>query len=211
MKKIVVLFTLVALMVLSLSCSALGAGQAYFDYIANGEYVEGDLSGFNLGLDYKVDSFKFGVDYLVNGEIEDILDYEQMYVKVGFKATDNIFITLSMFDNNNEFSIYSYYLKESANGLLLGADISYDFSDQFTFEGSLGISIKGECEYSYSLPDGSDSGNPDADLTLLKLKLIYNVSKNMGISLGYNDISIDPQRSASYDINYMTLGATYKF
>lgn len=211
MKKIVVLFTLVALMVLSLSCSASGAGQAYFDYIANGEYAEGDLSGFNLGLDYKVDSFKFGVDYLVNGEIEDIQDYDEMHVKIGFKATENIFITLSMFDNNNKYSVYSYYIEESANGLLLGADISYDFSDQFTFEGSLGISVTGECEYSYSILGERNSGNPDADLTLLKLKLIYNVSRNMGISLGYNDISIDPERSASYDINYMTLGATYKF
>lgn len=206
MKKIILLFALVGIMVFTLSLNTLGASQVYVDYILDGEYANGDLSGFNLGLDYKADSFKFGIDCILNGEVENITDYSQIILKVGYGVSENFFITLSMFDNENKIPFN--YGEESYNAFILGADLSYDLSEQLTFEGSFGISLTGECDYSSPI---LGSGNPDIDLTSINLKLIYDVSDNIGIAFGYNDISIDFENGGSFDINYLTLGAAYKF
>lgn len=197
MKKVIILFALVSLMVFTLSFSALGASQVYFDYIVDGEAGDADFSGFVLGGEYKADSFKVGLDYLI-GEIDDIADNTQIILKGGYGVTKNVFVTLSMFDGSAEGSGYEM----SVNGVLLGADLSYDFSKQFTFEGSFGISVNGEFEF--------NSISEDADITIVKLKLIYNVSDNIGVAFGYNDISIEFGDNDS-DLNYLTLGAAYKF
>lgn len=208
MKKVLLVFTLVSLMVFTLSFSALGAGQVYFDYIANGEWDDVDLSGFVVGGEYKTDTFKVGLDYLI-GEINDEADYTQYVLKGGYGINENIFITLSMFDGTAEYTAPSYKFSMSGTGFMLGADLSYDFSDKFTFEGSFGISIDGELEESET---GYEDVTVDADFTILKLKLIYNVSDKIGVSFGYNTISLEPDSSSdSLDLNYTTLGASYKF
>lgn len=201
MKKVILLFTLVALMVFALSINTLGAGTVYLDYIANGEWEDGDLTGFVIGGEYKADTFKIGFDYLL-GEIEYELDsdYTQYILKGGYGINENIYITLSWFDLTQE-NIVS---EVTVDGFLLGADLSYDLSEQFTFEGSLGISVTGKATV-------ADEDSVDADFTALKLKLIYNVSDNIGVAIGYNNISMEDEDGKSADINYMTLGAAYKF
>ncbi|NLW46217.1 MAG: outer membrane beta-barrel protein [Firmicutes bacterium] len=200
MKKVIILFALVSLMVFALSISALGAGSVYFDYIVDGEWEEADLTGFVIGGEYKTDTFKIGFDYLL-GEIESEidLDYTQYILKGGYGINENIFITLSWFDLTQEY----IELEATIDGLLLGADLSYDLSEQLTFEGSLGISVTGKFTE-------TDEDSVDADFTALKLKLIYNVSDNIGVAIGYNNISIEVEDNEA-DLNYMTLGAAYKF
>jgi uncharacterized membrane protein YciS (DUF1049 family) len=204
MKKLIALIALVGIMVLTFSFTTLGASQVYFDYIVDGEWEEGDLTGFVFGLNYKNDLYKFGIDYLT-GEIEKEVDYTQMSLKGGYGITDNVFVTLSMFDGSAEEA----GVEISANGFLLGADLSYDFSDQLSFEGSFGISLVGEIEASIS---GYGSASEDADIMIFNLKLIYNVSDSVGVSFSYNDFSVDPESGGgSLDGNYITIGAAYKF
>jgi opacity protein-like surface antigen len=200
MKKVIILFALVSLMVFTLSISALGAGSVYLDYIVDGNWEEADLTGFVIGGEYKTDTFKIGFDYLL-GEIESEIDtdYTQYILKGGYGINENIFITLSWFDLTQE----NIFLEATIDGLLLGVDLSYDLSEQLTFEGSLGISVTGKATV-------TDEDSVDADFTALKLKLIYNVSDNIGVAIGYNNISIEAEDNEA-DINYMTLGAAYKF
>lgn len=206
MKKVLALFALVCLMVFILSFSALGAGQVYFDYIADGEYVDDELSGYAIGVEFKSDSFKFGFDYLT-GDAEDRdeyeineMDYTQIYLKGGYGITKNIFLTLSWLD----ITVEPFNEEISIDGFVLGADLSYNFTNRFTFEGTYGISVTG-----YLTQTGFAS--EDIDFTVLKLKLINYLFDNIGIYLGYNNISLEDAGGDSADINNMTLGATYKF
>ena len=207
MKKIILLFALVGIMVFTLSLNTLGASQVYVDYILDGEYANGDLSGFNLGLDYKADSFKFGIDCILNGEVENITDYSHIILKVGYGVSENFFITLSMFDNENKIPFN--YGEESYNAFILGADFSYDFSEQLTFKASFGISLTGDCDYDLPYPIGS--GTEDIDLTIINLKMIFDVADNIGVAFGYNHISVHFKKGGSFDIDYLTLGAAYIF
>lgn len=200
MKKLIALIALVGIMVLTFSFTTLGASQVYFDYILDGEWNDADLTGFIVGLNYQNNLYKFGIDYL-SGEVKKNVDYTQMNLKGGYGVTENIFVTLSMLDGSTDIA----GAEISTNGFLLGADLAYDFSDQFSFEGSFGISLTGEIET-------SKINSQDADITFLNLKLIYNVSDNIGVSFAYNDLSIEPEiGGGSFDGNYMTIGAAYKF
>jgi hypothetical protein len=204
MKKLLSVFALASLMVLTFSCSVLGASQVYFDYIIDGEWDSVDLSGFAFGLDYKNDSTKFGFDYLTGDINNGVSDYNQFILKGGYGINENVFITISMIDNTAE----NNFAEISANGILLGIDVSYNFSEQVSFEGSFGFSLSGEGE-AYVVGYGSSSG--DVDFSILKFKITNNISDSIGISFGYNDISCELEDSDSIDVTYMTLGMVVKF
>lgn len=201
MRKFMLFFAVAGLMIFTLSVSALGATQLYLDYIASGDLEDDDLSGFIAGLDYQLnEQFKIGAEHLV-GVVDfgsDDADYNQTLIKGGYKIIENIYATLTYADAEYDGWRSEIYF----NGLLIGAEVDYELAENITFNGSFGISITGEYEVY-----GSSSG--DADISILKMKLNYLFCDTMGASFGYNSISADGD--GEIEINYLTLGAVYKF
>lgn len=197
MKKLMSVLALVGLMVLTLSCSAFAANQLYFDYIIDGEVEDADLSGFILGGEYQIDSFKVGLEYLT-GDVKISgykIDCTQTNIKGGYEVAENFYVTLSLLDGEIE-KAYDY------DGILLGGELSYDIAENMVFEGALAISIDGEVK--------AEGQSADVDYTIFKLKFTYLFAENIGASFGYNNMEIEGD-GESIDINYMTLGVTYKF
>lgn len=227
MKKAIVSLVLVSLLVFACSFSALGAGQVYLDYAADGDFGEGELSGPIIGGEFQTGSFKFGLDYL-DGEVEFSDEYEtltrdftQMLFKVGYGFTDNVFLTLSMYNGEIEGkdtydSGYDSY-STTLNGILLGGEFGYDITDKLRFDGSLGISVSGEEEYKSEDYDEyydeytKEREKTDIDLITFKLKLTYNFTENLGVALSHNNISYEFEDDSDVDLEYTTLGVVYKF
>lgn len=195
MKKLLILFALVSLMVFASSLSALGANQLYFDYIVSGEVDDYDLDGFVLGGGYDLtDTFKVGIDY-ISGDIEST-DLNLMFLKVGYAFNKNAAVTLSVLDGEIE-SMVDY------SATTLGAEVNCEISDQVTFEGTLAFSLTGEADFLSTV-------EKDLDVTLFKLKLTYALSDNVGATFTYSDYSFETDFGET-DANYLALGITYNF
>lgn len=208
-------------MILSFATTTL-ATSFYLDMITDGSYEltheiafhddsnkKPDVSGYILGIDYPINRFKLGLEYIkteadINADEKELSSIE---IKGGFKFADNgrrvWHLTFCQLDNDYKAAS----IKSSAN--LIGLDYLRHFSKRVYLDGSLAYPISSEFEESGVKAD-------DCFIYSYRLKLNFLVSDNIGVSLGYRSISswaeyTNLRVTISDYMNTATLGIVYRF
>ena len=196
MKKLLLMFALVSMLVFGLATSAL-ASTAYLDYFS-GDLDLGapiDATGFTLGVNGQVDKFYLGLDY---GTFEDdlvgVLEITILDISGGYLLID---------DENTKLAVGLGYtdidfMGLGLSGFALAVDVSHNV-DNFLFEGGLGYGLNVETD-----------GGAEFDTLSYSLRFSYLFNECYGVALGYRSYTLSPA-GADFDLAGVTLGVTYKF
>ncbi|MGE5605635.1 MAG: hypothetical protein ACM3YE_08090 [Bacteroidota bacterium] len=202
-KSLLFLLSFIAAMTLVAGPSM--AASVYFDPMVGGSRaieidpfsIKGDADQYIVGLEIPVDKFILGFEYFqgtLAGQPDlgiEATDFDGYELKGGFNLLNNSVLKMDLIANQFKQDFQSPEVK--AEGTLVGADLSYKFSDKTYFKGSLGQSINAEY-------DGSD-----ASILNYRFKLIYMFNRNISIAAGYRYYSIDVE-NPFYNQKYVTSG-----
>ncbi len=196
-------------MVLFAASGALGA-EVYVEYLPNGtweinDWVDGDASATIIGLEFPIEKWKLGFEFATGdldapngGNFTDIKAYE---FKGGYQVVskENVKVDLTAsylkFDNDD--------FDTNADGVLLGADASFQLASKVSLDGSIGYSISGNTEfYGYDV---------DATLWRGKVKLNYDFTKNLTGAIGYRYYNIENDYDDEFELRGWFAGVSYKF
>jgi hypothetical protein len=195
MKKVLLIFTLVSCMIMSVSIGAM-ASNVYVEGMVGGKWdndinnTDGDSSGFAIGGEYIfLERYKVGLDYLKTTE-EDMandkdVDYASYQVKFGYRVIkkDNVNLDLTLGYYNENYDIDQDL---TIAGIMVGADVDYSFNPQFSVNGSLGFSVNGSVD-----ANGTPVDDNDATILLCKVQGNYHFADNWYGYAGYRYASSD--------------------
>ncbi len=198
-----------AAMASNISLGAFGGGQWNND-LANRD--DDQKVGIILNGEYNVDKYKVGLEYLSgsqkNGKAAGSdLDFNSYEVKFGYRVFQN-----DQFNTDLTLGYYKETYDDQADtkldGVIIGADASYQFNEKFALSGSLGFSVNGSIDAKNAGYDGND-----ADILIAKIQGNYNFTDQVSGFLGYRYISsdIDNPGDSSLTNQGATLGVTYRF
>lgn len=230
MKKMGLVFMLAFVLVLGFAMTAWAADdvktKVYFDTWTGGNLnIESkldvglsnssdfDAKSYFLGFETTLDRFKIAGEFSVAGEIKDLnSDVNITNFKIGYNVVDadklKICGTFGLLIEDVEILPND----SSYTGTMLGADLSYSFSDQFFFQGSLAFSVS-----------ASRGDYKSVDMSTYVFKLGYLINENVAFTLGYRSfISKDDcyfkdddgyywPGSETFTMDGMTLGMMCKF
>lgn len=253
MKKILVLL-MVTCMVFLFTINVVAEPKVYLDYLLSGtddvkksdkDYTDGvlqntyedarvkaDLSGIILGFEMPIYRFKIGIENGINLTIKDnnnSIDLSIVDIKSGYRVVDNETLKLdATLASVNTRTTYKSQETGKIEGILLGVDGIYHFTDRVSIEGSFGYSVN--TTGSFPQIDETISGfsitpNKSAKFSRYKLKFNYLFTDYVGVALGYMVInsSIKYDLSSSLlpgyvktiksqdDLSSFTLGFFYKY
>ncbi len=153
-----------------------------------------DTTCFFLGFDTVINRFKLGGDLGINGTIKadnGNFDFTMINLKFGYRILDGENSKVDIVAGFMNFDGKAYG-NDACTGVMLGADLSYAFSDQMFFQGS----------YAFSM-NGSWGDFDSADLSNLNLKVGCLVADNVALTAGYRLYTVKGKFSDSYyDYNY---------
>lgn len=186
---------LLAVILLTIATSFIGspsmAAVIYFDPMVGGSRaieinpysVTGDAAQHIVGLEIPVDKFKVGVEYFqgtLAGEAElgtEDSDFDGFELKGGFNIINNpeLKVDLIATEFNQEYQNPAVEVE----GTLVGADLTYRFSNKTFFNGSISQSINAEY------------GGLEASILNYRFKLIQMLNRNVAVAAGYRYYTID--------------------
>ncbi len=192
MKKLLLVVTLLTI-AFSLTASPSMAAVIYFEPMIGGSRtieidpysVKGDATQQIIGLEIPVDKFKVGIEYF-EGTLEsheelgiEESDFDGFELKGGFNMINNPELKIDLIAS--EFSQDFQNPEVEVDGTLVGADLTYKFSNKTFFNGSVNKSVKAEY-------DGLE-----ASILNYRFKLIQMLSRNISLAAGYRYYTIDAE------------------
>lgn len=228
MKKILLIFILVCLMVSSFSVTTF-AVTLYIETMVNGEWEyedldhdsdeTNDLSMTIVSLDFVTNQFVYGFELILGTEDAGLTngndaDFTSFNGKFGYRAVNNDNFNLDLVARLDA-KAYDDDLNTTLSATLIGVDLGFNLSQNLYLQGSAYISIVGSIVSDDFYYDGYyyDGLDEDASCTLLKVKCTYFFTNSIGGSLGYRyysytvDSGIEPQTTDSG----LTAGLAFKF
>ncbi|MGE5529676.1 MAG: hypothetical protein ACM3X6_11125 [Patescibacteria group bacterium] len=213
MKKVLLVLTVVASMIVCTASAALASG-IYLETLIGGNSAitfdgigdEGDSKGFLIGQHSEVNSFVYGWEYLGgNWEFPDgtEMDVEAFTIEGGYRVYYGDIISLAI--------ILGYYNQDilylNFNSLMFGTNFAFQFSNKASLELCAAISLYGKMKMI-----GVDAG--DAGILNYKIRFNYLITDHLGVSLGYHSYLTehkDLSGTFAYNMDSFTAGILYKF
>lgn len=190
MKKIIISVTLLIIVTFLTATCSLGL-SIYFDPMISGSRVieidpfsiKGDATQHIVGLEIPVDTFKVGIEYF-KGELAGDTElgitgseFQGYELKGGLNVLNKpdlkVYVTATQFNQDYQDP------EVKVDGILGGADITYQFSKKTYANGSIGKSITAEF-------DGQD-----ASILNYRVKINQMLNNNLTVAVGYRYYSIN--------------------
>jgi hypothetical protein len=205
MKKLLII-VLSAVMVLGIGAITL-ANSFYLNFIS-GEYNEGSImttdttGSYELGFDYLFsDKFKLGLSYANFQDDDDVFITTFSTLSFGYRVIGDDAMALDII---LAYEMGNWYNDAfDINFILLGADLSYNISEQAVLGFSLATSISS---------NDNNSSNDKFAAILYKINFTYFFNDSFGLGIGYSSRAVTAEGPWNdVTVPGFFLGLNYRF